>query len=408
MVGLVLSGLMGITVWLSARRERYALDLVQKRLTEREAAERALRRERDYSRTMVEALHDGLLVVDHDSRSPRSTNASVRWSARSARTLSANALLWPVGSAARRRERAVAAAAFERAQHSTVAFESEISLYRPDGRPVWMIMTTAPLFDDTGRPNGRMISFKDISARRLAEEVLAAQASTDHLTGLANHRTFHDRLEAAVDAANASGEPLSLVVLDLDHFKAINDEHGHMAGDETLREVASRLRDIARRSDTLARVGGEEFGWLLPGIDAGGALLVAERARLAICRTSMSGVGGVTISAGVCELEQAPSAADLYRLADGALYWAKAHGRTSAAEYSPEVVQVLSAEEHAGRLERRQTITTIRALARAVDAKDASTPSAQRTRRRPVGEDRTCARMDPGTHRASARRRSRA
>ncbi len=373
MIGLGVSGLMALIVWQSARKERYALDLVQTRLAERDTAERELSRERDYSRTMVEALQDGLLVVDHDLVVVEANERFCAMiGAERSEVIGAQAPLpgWLGGSAD---ERSVAAAAFERAHETTAGFETELSLHRPERRPVWVIMTAAPLHDESGASNGHMISFKDISARRLAEEALAAQASTDHLTGLANHRTFHDRLAAAVDEAHLEGEPLSLVVVDLDHFKAVNDEHGHMAGDETLREVARRLRGVARRGDTLARVGGEEFGWLLPGIDAEGALMAAERARLAICREPVAGVGTVTISAGVCAFDQGPTAADLYRLADGALYWAKAHGRNQCCQYTPEVVQALSAEEHAGRLERRQTITTIRALARAVDAKDAST-----------------------------------
>ena len=124
----------------------------------------------------------------------------------------------------------------------------------------------------------------------------------------------------------------------------------------------------------------------------------ADRAREAIAAEDFPGVGHITISAGVCDLDQAPQQSELFRLADGALYWAKQHGRDVAFLYSPEVVEVLSDAEHAERLTRLQALQSIRVLARAVDAKDRSTRQhservaevAQRARRhRSGGRPRT-------------------
>ncbi len=163
------------------------------------------------------------------------------------------------------------------------------------------------------------------------------------------------------------------MLLDLDHFKRINDVHGHQAGDRVLIDVADALRTLVRAGDVVARVGGEEFAWLMPETDAASAFAGAERARAAIARLRGPGGGGLTVSAGVCDTEHASGAAELYALADGALYWAKAHGRDASCRYSPAVVEVLSAEERARRLERSQALAALRALARAVDAKDPHT-----------------------------------
>jgi diguanylate cyclase (GGDEF)-like protein len=200
-----------------------------------------------------------------------------------------------------------------------------------------------------------------------------ARAASDPLTGLANHRAFHERLRAEVERARRHGRALSLALFDLDHFKEINDRYGHQVGDEVLAETAARLAAQARPEDLVARIGGEEFAWLLPESDSLDAWQAAERAREAIKLTPFARGERMTLSAGVAELAQASSATDLVRLADGALYWAKAHGRDISFRYSPEVVQVLSAEERAEHLERTQALNAIRALARAVDAKDPST-----------------------------------
>jgi putative nucleotidyltransferase with HDIG domain len=118
----------------------------------------------------------------------------------------------------------------------------------------------------------------------------------------------------------------------------------------------------------LARLGGDEFAWILPGADARAAFGAVERARRAVAREI--GRSGATISAGICDLEYAGHADELFQLADGALYWAKAQGRDLSVCYTPQVVQVLSAEERAAQAERRQALKGLRALARAVDARD--------------------------------------
>ena len=109
------------------------------------------------------------------------------------------------------------------------------------------------------------------AATHEARTRLASLAGTDALTGLGNRRTFDDLLAAEVDRAGRHGEPLSLVLLDIDHFKSVNDRFGHQVGDRVLVEVGRRLVAIARRGEAVTRIGGEEFAWILPRTAAAGA-----------------------------------------------------------------------------------------------------------------------------------------
>jgi diguanylate cyclase (GGDEF)-like protein len=175
-----------------------------------------------------------------------------------------------------------------------------------------------------------------------AQARLVALAANDPLTGLANHRTFFERLDIEVRRARRHGDPLSLIIIDLDHFKRVNDVHGHLAGDGVLVETAGRLTALARAEDTVARIGGEEFAWLLPECDAREAWLAGERARRAIAQTPFPQVGRLTMSAGVAQLGQGMSVTELFRHADAALYWAKGHGRDACVHHAPEQENTLN------------------------------------------------------------------
>jgi len=149
---------------------------------------------------------------------------------------------------------------------------------------------------------------------------LESLARTDPLTGAANRRALDDVLDAAIADAGRSGRPLSVVMLDLDHFKRFNDDNGHQAGDDLLRESASAWRTLLRRADTLARYGGEEFVVVLPDGDDAAAMVAADRLRAALR-------DGVTGSAGVATWDGDEPAAGLIGRADAALYRAKQAGR---------------------------------------------------------------------------------
>jgi diguanylate cyclase (GGDEF)-like protein len=165
-----------------------------------------------------------------------------------------------------------------------------------------------------------------LSNARLVER-LERQAAEDPLTGLANQRAFHRECAAEFNRAQRTGGEISIAMLDLDHFKTINDEHGHPYGDQILLKAADALRSSIREHDTAARMGGEEFAILLPDAAARDAHEVAERARAAIARIPVAG-GALTCSAGVATTAAGEtSPIDLLELADKALYNAKRLGR---------------------------------------------------------------------------------
>jgi diguanylate cyclase (GGDEF)-like protein len=166
---------------------------------------------------------------------------------------------------------------------------------------------------------------------------LERQASTDPLTGIANRRAFHERLTDEVARAQRYRRHLSLALIDLDHFKAVNDTHGHQGGDRVLVLFAQLLSAHTREGELVARIGGEEFAWLMPETDQHGARIAADRVREAIETTPFEKIGLVTLSAGVCSTESAPDGDTLIQDADRALYWAKDSGRNMTVLYSDEI-----------------------------------------------------------------------
>jgi two-component system, cell cycle response regulator len=170
---------------------------------------------------------------------------------------------------------------------------------------------------------------------RLRDNVQASieMAITDPLTGLYNRRYMENHLSALVEQASARGKPLTALVVDIDYFKAINDTHGHDAGDDVLREFAARIKKSIRGTDLACRFGGEEFVIIMPETDMAIATIVAERLRRRIASeafTIQQGAGAisVTISIGIATLDAADDTANtILKRADQALYRAKRDGR---------------------------------------------------------------------------------
>lgn len=173
----------------------------------------------------------------------------------------------------------------------------------------------------------------------------AQEARTDALTKLSNRRVFDDELEAGYDRFQQFHEPLSLMLLDVDHFKKFNDTHGHQAGDEILRGVGRLMRDNANPNDIAVRYGGEEFGVIYPGQKAEQVSERVERARAAIAETPFYFEGKtlhVTASAGMAELCSGEDIASLIKRADTALYTAKEAGRNCGHWHDGTACQPLS------------------------------------------------------------------
>jgi diguanylate cyclase (GGDEF)-like protein len=194
---------------------------------------------------------------------------------------------------------------------------------------------------------GGLITF---AARQQAH--LRGLAETDPLTGLANHGTFHQALARELARARREGAPVSLVSIDLDDFKAINDNHGHPYGDDVLRYVASQLRRSVRRDDTTARVGGEEFALILPNTGGEVAREIADRAREAVARVVVDG-NPLACSAGIAVYpNDADNASTLVQLADGALYFAKESGKDRTRRFDPERVPLAGDERQTSEIDR--------------------------------------------------------
>ncbi|MBI2684222.1 MAG: diguanylate cyclase [Actinobacteria bacterium] len=199
-------------------------------------------------------------------------------------------------------------------------------------------------------------------------------ARRDSATGLPNQRALNERLLAEVERARHAGRPLSVVIFDVDALRRVNEAFGEEVGDTVVRRVAGALADQVGPGELIARAGGGSFAWLIPGRDAVGAYTAAERARASAAGAARAAnVGPVTLSAGICDLRHADTASELLQLADRALSWAKASGQDCTVRYQAEIARRIAPMQDGSHAERMRSLGTIRALARAVDAKDAST-----------------------------------
>ena len=209
----------------------------------------------------------------------------------------------------------------------SLLFQMEYPCHSPTASR-WFLGRVTPLELPEG---GAVISHENITSRRLLEIELEKLAATDALTGLPNRRYFLDRANSEFDKVRRFHTPASLVMIDVDNFKTVNDTHGHAAGDEVLKSISRGCRDRLRQSDILARFGGEEFVILLCDTNAGDAAVLAELLRKSVedgpVKTD-DGIVSVTASFGVTEISSQDATLErALARADKALYMAKRAGR---------------------------------------------------------------------------------
>lgn len=194
--------------------------------------------------------------------------------------------------------------------------------------------TISPLKDDQDNLIGFISSGKDVTLETLLHKEMETLASTDKLTGIYNRHRFEELFSLEVARARRFSSPLSLILLDIDHFKAVNDTYGHDAGDNVLKHLSSIIQSNIRQIDIFARWGGEEFLILSAGTNLAEVKLFAEKLRLAVEEASFPSVNTVTVSIGVSEFKANDTLSDLFKRADKALYHAKHNGRNQVSDYS--------------------------------------------------------------------------
>lgn len=201
------------------------------------------------------------------------------------------------------------------------------------GRSRYLAVDASPILDDDGKLIAVVETLRDMTDEKTAQIALEQLATRDGLTGLANRRCFDDTLHAEWTRAMRNQHPLSLLMVDVDNFKAYNDANGHLGGDECLKRIATAVASEMRANDLVARYGGEEFAVILPNQSLKGAAIVAERIR---CRVEQLQVPNrlaperrVTVSIGAATAIAAADsdASQLVAIADAALYRAKHMGR---------------------------------------------------------------------------------
>jgi diguanylate cyclase (GGDEF)-like protein len=207
-----------------------------------------------------------------------------------------------------------------------------------DTKPLLIDATDIEALEALARDLVRDLGAEEAGASEVSANVSAVDidslerlASADPLTGLANRRGGEKDIAAEISRARRQNTALSCVLLDIDHFKEVNDTFGHQAGDYVLRELSALLRRTVRAYDILVRWGGEEFLVVLPGVDHEQALKLAERIRQAVENLPLAGIGGVTASVGVAALGNDYSFDAMFAAADRRLYSAKASGRNTVA-----------------------------------------------------------------------------
>ncbi|TWA85677.1 PAS domain S-box-containing protein/diguanylate cyclase (GGDEF)-like protein [Azospirillum brasilense] len=303
-------------------------------ITERRQTEKQLLRQHALLQGIIDTIPDAVFFKDRDGVLRKANRAFASWTGRPLEQLIGldSHEIWPdeMADGIRAGDASVYAEGQPR--------RNEESIPLPDGGRIWVEILKAPIRDAGNELLGLVGVGRDITLRKAAEEDLRrSEAEKDHLanhdalTGLPNRRLLFDRLDVALVRSRRSGRSLALLFIDLDGFKAVNDRMGHDCGDEVLRIAAARIAGCLRRSDTVARVGGDEFTIVLEDVtsaaDAGGvAAKIVEAVALPIPVQGMTAVIGASVGIALSQSDGS-DARSLLVAADGAMYRAKQAGR---------------------------------------------------------------------------------
>ncbi len=220
-------------------------------------------------------------------------------------------------------------------------WQGELNARRKDGARLLINLSVSPLRAPGGKPTCLIGIARDMTERRQLLDKLKRLSVTDNLTGLFNHRFFHDRLRYEFLRAQRYRQPLACIMIDADYFKSVNDSYGHLVGDEVLKGLAKLVAEATRSVDIVARYGGEEFAVLLPNTDLHGAVKCAENIWANINRTDIPTQQGdlkVSVSVGVAALTpDIENEEELHRRADDALLLAKRRGRNNVCVWNPQI-----------------------------------------------------------------------
>ena len=307
---------------------------------ERKSAEDELRESQEVFRAIVENVGDLVAMLDTEGRRIYNSPSYRPLFREEDIQVGSNSFL-EVHSEDRERIKAV----FRRTVETGVGERAEFRFVLKDGSIRHIESEGRPIHDALGKVSRVIVVSRDITERKRIESELEEMATTDFLTGLPNRRHFLVRLEEELARMQRiQGQRAAVLMLDLDHFKRVNDCFGHATGDNVLRHFAAVIRRELRKIDTAGRIGGEEFAIILSGADRASAEVFAERLRLKVADTPLV-LGGqviqLTVSIGVAALHAKDANADAaFVRADRALYRAKENGRNRVAVAAETVLEI--------------------------------------------------------------------
>jgi diguanylate cyclase (GGDEF)-like protein/PAS domain S-box-containing protein len=216
----------------------------------------------------------------------------------------------------------------EKLKHSlqtNIHINYELNYESKWGRKIWLNIHNKPF--TSGGEKQAIIILDDLTERKKLESHLTSLSFTDSLTGVFNRRYFKQKAEEQIEQAKQLNRSFSIIMLDLDHFKEVNDNFGHDVGDVVLKTTAQCIMEKIRKTDTLARWGGEEFVIVLKDINCQQASRIAEKLRRHLMKTDIPVPGGITASFGIATYQEGDTVDDLIQRADRMLYRAKLEGR---------------------------------------------------------------------------------